>query len=214
MKQRTLDIKKDLFERHTDLTYLDEPITKAIALIVNLRKESTVILWGNGGSAADCEHIAGELLKSFELKRKLSEKMYKKLKDLYCDEGTFIADNLQQAVKAIPLTSFCAYNTAFLNDCNEKMMFAQLVNALGIKDDILISISTSGNSKNVVYASMLAKSMGIKVIALTGETGGKLKDIADITINVPSKRVYRIQEYHLPIYHLICLCVESELFEE
>ena len=140
--------------------------------------------------------------------------MYKKLKDIYGDEGTFIADNLQQAVKAIPLTSFCAYNTAFLNDCNEKMMFAQLVNALGIKDDILISISTSGNSKNVVYASMLAKSMGIKVIALTGETGGKLKDIADITINVPSKRVYRIQEYHLPIYHLICLCVESELFEE
>ena len=214
MKQRTLDIKKDFFERHTDLTYLDEPITKAIALIVNLKKENKILLCGNGGSAADCEHIAGELLKSFELKRKLSEKMYKKLKDLYGDEGTFIADNLQQAVKAIPLTSFCAYNTAFLNDCNEKMMFAQFVNALGIKDDILISISTSGNSKNVVYASMLAKSMGIKVIALTGETGGKLKDIADITINVPSKRVYRIQEYHLPIYHLICLCVESELFEE
>ena len=214
MKQRTLDIKKDFFERHTDLTYLDEPITKAITLIVNLKKENKILLCGNGGSAADCEHIAGEFLKSFELKRKLSEKMYKKLKDLYGDEGTFIADNLQQAVKAIPLTSFCAYNTAFLNDCNEKMMFAQLVNALGIKDDILISISTSGNSKNVVYASMLAKTMGIKVIALTGETGGKLKDIADITINVPSKRVYRIQEYHLPIYHLICLCVESELFEE
>ena len=214
MKQRTLDIKKDFFERHADLTYLDEPITKAIELIVDLKKENKILLCGNGGSAADCEHIAGEFLKSFELKRKLSEKMYKKLKDLYGDEGTFIADNLQQAVKAIPLTSFCAYNTAFLNDCNEKMMFAQLVNALGIKDDILISISTSGNSKNVVYASMLAKSMGIKVIALTGETGGKLKDIADITINVPSKRVYRIQEYHLPIYHLICLCVESELFEE
>lgn len=214
MKQRTLDIKKDFFERHTDLTYLDGSITKSIELIVDLKKENKILLCGNGGSAADCEHIAGELLKSFELKRKLSEKMYKKLKDLYGDEGTFIADNLQQAVKAIPLTSFCAYNTAFLNDCNEKMMFAQLVNALGIKDDILISISTSGNSKNVVYASMLAKSMGIKVIALTGETGGKLKDIADITINVPSKRVYRIQEYHLPIYHLICLCVESELFEE
>ncbi len=214
MKQRTLEIKKDFFERHTDLIYLDEQITKSIELIVDLKKENKILLCGNGGSAADCEHIAGELLKSFELKRKLSDKMYKKLKDSYGEEGTFIADNLQQAVKAIPLTSFCAYNTAFLNDCNEKMMFAQLVNALGIKDDILISISTSGNSKNVVYASMLAKTMGIKVIALTGETGGKLKDIADITINVPSKRVYRIQEYHLPIYHLLCLCVESELFEE
>lgn len=214
MKQRTLEIKKDFFERHTDLIYLDEQITKSIELIVDLKKENKILLCGNGGSAADCEHIAGELLKSFELKRKLSDKMYKKLKDSYGEEGTFIADNLQQAVKAIPLTSFCAYNTAFLNDCNEKMMFAQLVNALGIKDDILISISTSGNSKNVVYASMLAKTMGIKVIALTGETGGKLKDIADITINVPSKRVYRIQEYHLPIYHLLCLCIESELFEE
>ena len=214
MKQRTLEIKKDFFERHTDLMYLDEQITKSIELIVDLKKENKILLCGNGGSAADCEHIAGELLKSFELKRKLSDKMYKKLKDSYGEEGTFIADNLQQAVKAIPLTSFCAYNTAFLNDCNEKKMFAQLVNALGIKDDILISISTSGNSKNVVYASMLAKTMGIKVIALTGETGGKLKDIADITINVPSKRVYRIQEYHLPIYHLLCLCVESELFEE
>lgn len=214
MKQRTLEIKKDFFERHTDLIYLDEQITKSIELIIDLKKENKILLCGNGGSAADCEHIAGELLKSFELKRKLSDKMYKKLKDSYGEEGTFIADNLQQAVKAIPLTSFCAYNTAFLNDCNEKMMFAQLVNALGIKDDILISISTSGNSKNVVYASMLAKTMGIKVIALTGETGGKLKNIADITINVPSKRVYRIQEYHLPIYHLLCLCVESELFEE
>lgn len=214
MKQRTLEIKNDFFERHDDLKYLDAQITKSIELIVDLKKENKILLCGNGGSAADCEHIAGELLKSFELKRKLSDKMYKKLKDSYGEEGTFIADNLQQAVKAIPLTSFCAYNTAFLNDCNEKMMFVQLVNALGIKDDILISISTSGNSKNVVYASMLAKTMGIKVIALTGETGGKLKDIADITINVPSKRVYRIQEYHLPIYHLICLCVESELFEE
>lgn len=214
MKQRTLEIKKDFFERHKDLEYLNEQITQSIDLIVNMKKENKILLCGNGGSCADCEHIAGELLKSFELKRKLSDEMYKKLEENYGEDGTFIADNLQQGVKAIPLTSFCAYNTAFLNDCNEKMMFAQLVNALGIKDDILFSISTSGNSKNVVYASMLAKTMGIKVIALTGETGGKLKDIADITINVPSKRVYRIQEYHLPIYHLICLCVESELFDE
>lgn len=214
MKQRTIEIKNDFFERHQDLQYLEKPIMKTIEEIVSLKKENKVLLCGNGGSAADCEHIAGEFLKSFELKRKLSDKSYKKLEKEYGEDGVLIANNLQQGVKAIPLTSFCAYNTAFLNDCNEKMMFAQLVNSLGIDGDILISISTSGNSKNVVYASMLAKTMGIKVIALTGETGGKLKNIADILINVPSKRVYRIQEYHLPIYHLICLCVESELFEE
>ena len=214
MKQRTIEIKNDFFERHQDLKYLEKPIMKTIEEIVGLKKENKVLLCGNGGSAADCEHIAGEFLKSFELKRKLSDRSYKKLEKEYGEEGVLIANNLQQGVKAIPLTSFCAYNTAFLNDCNEKMMFAQLVNSLGIDGDILISISTSGNSKNVVYASMLAKTMGIKVIALTGETGGKLKNIADILINVPSKRVYRIQEYHLPIYHLICLCVESELFEE
>ncbi len=214
MKQRTLEIKKEFFERHMNLLYLDAQITKAIELIVNLKERNKILCCGNGGSAADCEHIAGELLKSFELKRKIPDKMYKNLIESYGEEGNFIADNLQQAVKVIPLTSFCAYNTAFLNDCNEQMLFAQLVNALGLKDDVLISISTSGNSKNVVYASMLAKTMGMKIIALTGETGGKLKDIADITINVPSNRTYRIQEYHLPIYHLICLCVESELFDE
>ena len=214
MKQRTIEIINDFFERHRDLKYLEQPIIKTVDEIVNLKKENKVMICGNGGSAADCEHIAGELLKSFELKRKLLDQTYKKLEETFGEDGILIAENLQQGVKAIPLTSFCAYNTAFLNDCNEKMLFAQLVNSLGIEGDVLIAISTSGNSKNILYASMLAKIMGIKVVALTGETGGKLKNFADILINVPSRRVYRIQEYHLPIYHLICLCVESELFEE
>ncbi len=213
MKQITKSYIDDFMNNRPELEYLRQPIIEAVKLIVKMKKENKVLLCGNGGSAADCEHIAGELLKSFALKRKLDQNLYDKLKDQYGEEGEFIADNLQQGVKAIPLTSFCAYNTAFLNDCNEKMLFAQLVNALGIEGDVLIGISTSGNSKNVVYACKLAKVLGIKVIALTGESGGILKNYADVLINVPSNVVYKIQEYHLPIYHVICLCVESELFD-
>lgn len=213
MKQITKSYINDFINNRPELEYLRQPIIEAVKLIVKMKKENKVLICGNGGSAADSEHIAGELLKSFALKRKVDQNLYDKLKDEYGDDGEFIADNLQQGVKAIPLTSFCAYNTAFLNDCNEKLMFAQLVNALGIEGDILIGISTSGNSKNVVYACKLAKVLGIKVIALTGESGGLLKNYADVLINVPSNVVYKIQEYHLPIYHVICLCVESELFD-
>lgn len=214
MKERTINLINEFMQNHSELKYLEKPITESIKAIVNMEDKNKIMLCGNGGSAADCEHIAGEFLKSFVLKRKLPHEKYVTLKDTYGEDGELIADNLQQGIKAIPLTSFCAYNTAFLNDCNEKMLYAQLVNSLGIKGDILIAISTSGNSKNVVYASMLAKTLGIKVIALTGETGGKLKNLADILIDVPSSIVYKVQEYHLPIYHLICLGAESELFEE
>lgn len=214
MKARTSNIINEFMQNHLELQHLEESITEAINIIFNMEEKNKIMLCGNGGSAADCEHIAGELLKSFVLKRKLTNERFKLLIDSYGEDGELIANNLQQGIKAIPLTSFCAFNTAFLNDCNEKMLYAQLVNSLGIKGDILIAISTSGNSKNVVYASMVAKSLGIKIIALTGETGGKLKDLADILIAVPSNVVHKVQEYHLPIYHLICLCVESELFEE
>ena len=213
MKEITTRYIDDFMDRFPELVYLRQPIIEAVNLIVGLGKQNKMLICGNGGSAADSEHIAGELLKAFTLKRKVDDELYAKLTDKYGEEGGFIADNLQKAVKAIPLTSFCAYNTAFLNDNNEKLMFAQLVNALGVEGDILFAISTSGNSKNVVYASKLAKVLGIKVIALTGEKGGALKDIADVLVNVPSNIVYRIQEYHLPVYHLICLCVESELFD-
>lgn len=202
----------DFLTKNEELEFLRKPIEDSVNLIVNMKKENKMLICGNGGSCADSEHIAGELLKSFMLKRELPEELREKLKKAYGAEGEFIASNLQCGVKAIPLTSFCAYNTAFLNDCSDKMLFAQLVNALGIEGDILFAISTSGNSANVLYAAKLAKVLGLKTIALTGSTGGKLKEIADVTINVPSNVVYRIQEYHLPIYHLICLCVEAELF--
>lgn len=212
MKERTLEILNNFFNQHNELKYLNEPICEVVSLIVGLKKENKIMVCGNGGSAADSEHIAGELLKSFCLKREISPEFAEKLNAF--DDGQYIAENLQQGIKCIPLTSFTAFNTAFANDCDEKMTFAQLVNVLGLEGDILLSISTSGNSKNVVYATKVAKAKGIKVVALTGESGGKLKDLADILINAPSNIVYKIQEYHLPLYHLICLCAESELFEE
>lgn len=214
MKTRTKDYILSFFKKHPELEYLNDEFVKTIELFTNLKTENKILVCGNGGSAADSEHIAGELLKSFCLKRQINTELKNKLTKTYPEEGEIISNNLQQGVKCIPLTSFTAYNTAFANDCDGNFVFAQLVNALGIEGDCLIAISTSGNSKNVVYAAKLAKVMGLKVVALTGSKGGKLKDIADVLFNVPSDVTFEIQEYHLPIYHLICLCVESELFEE
>ncbi len=214
MKDITVEYINNFIKNHPEMEYLRKNINETIEMIVELKKENKLMVCGNGGSAADSEHIAGEFLKSFLLKRPIPEDVRFKLKNDWGDEGLYIADNLQVGVKCIPLTSFTAFNTAFLNDCDGDMLFAQLVNALGIENDILIAISTSGNSKNVVFACKVAKTLGIKVVALTGESGGALAKIADVLINVPSNIVYKIQEMHLPIYHLICLCVESELFEK
>lgn len=213
MKQITKKQIENFFEEHKEFAYLQENVTKAIEMMANCTISNKILTCGNGGSAADSEHIAGELLKSFMLKRKIPVELRDKLVKEYGEDGLLIADNIQGGLKCIPLTSFCAFNTAFLNDCNEKMLFAQQVNALGDKDDILIAISTSGNSKNVCYAAQLAKVKGLKVIALTGRDGGKLKQIADVLINVPSSIVYKIQEMHLQVYHLLCLSVESERFD-
>lgn len=215
MKRNTELILNNFFKKYNQLKSLKQPIKDAIELIVSATlSNNKILVCGNGGSCADSEHISGELLKSFMLKRKLNNKMKSSLIKHFGEEGEYIANHLQEGVKCIPLTSFNAFNTAFSNDCEPSMNFAQLVNVLGDKNDILISISTSGNSKNVLLASKVAKAKEIKVIALTGESGGKLKDCADILINAPSNIVYEIQEYHLPIYHLICLCVETEIFDE
>lgn len=215
MKERTNNLLNEFYLRYPNLEYLKSPINKSINELVECYKNGRKILvCGNGGSCADSEHIAGELLKSFMLKRKIDVELEKKLKDSYSEEGEYIANNLQQGIKCIPLTSFSALNTAFANDCDEKMTFAQLTNVFGNNGDILIGISTSGNSKNVVYAAKVARVKNMKVIALTGESGGKLKDIADILLNVPSTETFKIQEYHLPIYHILCACIESEIFEK
>lgn len=213
MRDATLDTLQNFFTQHAELAFLRPQVHLCVEAIVSMHKRGNkLLLCGNGGSAADCEHIAGELLKSFCLKRAVGDDFRARLNDVDENNGDVIADNLQQAVKAIPLTGFFGYATAFHNDCDGQFVYAQLVNALGERGDVLFAISTSGNSASVFYAAQTAKAKGMTVVALTGATGGKLKGVCDLLINAPAKQVSQIQECHLPLYHAICLAVETELF--
>lgn len=214
MKRTTEKIINDFLNEHPKLNFLSQALIDAVCCLTATYGKNKILVCGNGGSAADSEHIAGEFLKSFVLKRPIDKILYDSICENNPEKGKFIADNLQAGIKCIPLTSFCAFNSAFLNDCPAELAFAQLVNVLGNTGDVLIAISTSGNAKNVCYAASVAKAKGIKIIALTGYKGGKLKDYADIHLNVPSDVTYVIQEMHLPVYHALCLAVENEIFGE
>ena len=171
-----------------------------------------LLIAGNGGSAADAEHIVGELMKAFKLPRLLSDDFKDRLINENVELGTILANNLQRALPAIALDGHFALSTAYMNDCEPLLCFAQQVNGFGNKNDIFLGISTSGNSKNILFASICAKAKGMKVIGLTGEKDSKLSEIADICIKAPSKETYMIQEYHLPIYHCLCLMLEDKFF--
>lgn len=195
-----------LIERYPSLALCREDIEKTVdALLEMYRAGGKLLLCGNGGSCSDCEHISGELLKGFLLARKpLPEEV------LGLDES--IASALQRGIPAVPLTSLTAVSTAFANDVAPENIFAQLVFALGGKNDVVLGISTSGNSGNVLRAIKTAKVRGIKTVALTGAKGGKLNEIADICIKVPECETFKVQELHLPVYHAICAEVEEVLF--
>ena len=174
-----------------------------------------LITCGNGGSATDALHIVGELMKGFALPRKIADFDKKFTADLeknFPNDAEYFKKNLQCALPAISLVGETALTTAFANDQAPDLSFAQQIFGIGKRGDILFAISTSGNSANVIYAVEVAKILGITTIALTGQTGGKLKNLADIAICVPSKVTYQIQEFHLPIYHAICLAAENEFF--
>lgn len=199
----------NLTERYPELAPLKEKIGAAIDMIIESYKNGgKVLLCGNGGSAADSEHISGELLKGFmELRRPEGDELAALTEALGED-----AVKLQRGVAAVPLTSLSASLSAFANDVDPELVFAQLTYALGKKGDVLICLSTSGNSKNVVKAAKVAKALGIKTIGMSGESGGAFLSICDITVNAPSRETYKVQEYHLPIYHAICAEVERILF--
>ena len=193
-----------------DLKLATEKICSAFAA------GNKIITCGNGGSAADALHIVGELMKGFALPRKISDFNKKFTADLeknFPDHAEYFKKNLQCALPAISLVGETALTTAFANDNAPDLSFAQQLFGIGRRGDILIVISTSGNSANVLYAVEVAKVLGVTSIALTGEGGGKLKNLADISICAPSKITYKIQEFHLPIYHAICLAAENEFFE-
>ena len=187
-------------------------IENAVEAILAMHKSGgKLLLCGNGGSAADCEHIAGELLKGFLLLRTPQGELYDQLAE---ELGEADAKKLQRGVSAVPLPSLAGVGSAFCNDVDPALVYAQLVLALGREEDMLLCISTSGNSKNVVQAAKTAKALSVKTVALTGATGGKLKDLCDISICVPETETYRVQEYHLPVYHAVCAQVEEILFGE
>lgn len=201
----------ELCERYPALAGVKNEVEAAINTIISAyRLGGKILLCGNGGSAADCEHISGEFLKGFIMKREpVGEELAALSSELKED-----AIKLQRGVPAIPLSSLSASLTAFMNDVDPSLVYAQLVYALGKSGDVLIALSTSGNSKNIVSAVKCAKALGIKTVALTGKCGGVLASLADLTVKVPENETYKVQEYHLPVYHAICADVEDVLFGE
>lgn len=173
-----------------------------------------LLVCGNGGSAADSLHIVGELMKGFALSRKLSADWEEKFKQVCPEMAPYLMENLQGALPAISLVSETALSTAYANDQAPDLSFAQQVLGQGKAGDVLLCISTSGNSTNVLYAAAVARAMELRVIGLAGQGGGRLKGLSDVCICAPSRITYQIQEYHLPIYHALCLALEREFFGE
>lgn len=203
----------ELLSRYPQLTKCQNEIKKATTAMIDCYKNGgKILLCGNGGSCADCDHIVGELMKGFIKKRPLSTEQKAQMKNLYplLEEETL--SKLQGGLPAISLPSMTALNSAFCNDVDPELIYAQSVMALGKKNDVLIALSTSGNAKNVFSAAKVAKGLGIRVIALTGKTGGMLKECSDICITVPETETYKVQELHLPVYHYLCAAVEDVFF--
>ena len=194
-----------LYERYPALCACREDIENAMELLINTyRNGGKILVCGNGGSAADSEHIVGELMKGFVSKRPVTDARI----------PAQLRQRLQGALPAISLPSQCAVLSAFINDVDPQMMYAQLVYGYGKPQDLLIGLSTSGNSQNVVTATMVAKAIGMKVISLTGAKFSKLQELSDVTIRVPETETFMVQEYHLPVYHYLCAGVEQAMFGE
>ena len=203
----------ELMERYPSLTACKKEIEEAAkAWIACYENGGKLMACGNGGSCADSEHIVGELMKGFLKKRPLSEEKLAEMKKNNPDVPEEWLAKLQGGLPAFALPSFGALNTAFCNDVDPELIYAQPLMGMGKPGDILVCISTSGNSKNVVAAAQVGKALGLQVIALTGQTGGKLKNIADICICVPETETFKVQELHLPVYHYLCAETEAHFY--
>ena len=202
-----------LVERYPSLESAENDIVAAYLLLEeSYENGGRLLVAGNGGSAADAEHIVGELMKGFKLPRKPKTDFAEKLVEENQELGSVLAENLQGALPAIALDGHPALSTAYMNDCEPLLCFAQQVNGYGKPGDVFLGISTSGNSKNVLYAATTAHAKGMKVIGLTGAKDSKLKDMSDVCIKAPQTETYMIQELHLPIYHCLCLMLEDKFF--
>lgn len=212
MKENVKSVLNELLNRYPALREQEENIIAAFEILKTRYAEGNKLLvCGNGGSAADSEHIVGELMKKFKKPREIESVIAKKLAT-FGTEGEKLAGVLEGALPAISLTSHIALSTAFANDKEPTAAFAQQVYGLGVCGDVLICISTSGNSENCYLAAITAKAKWIKVISLTGKTEGKLSSVSDVTVFAPETETYKVQEFHLPIYHALCAMLEEEFF--
>ena len=215
MESRIIKHVANLLDSHPELQVCKEDIMKAYELLEKAYMSGRKLLVsGNGGSASDAEHIVGELMKEFKLKRRVFGEQADALKKIDPEMGQVLADHLQGALPAISLTSHSSLTTAFINDGMPELVFAQQLNGYGRAGDVYLGISTSGNSKNVLYAAVNAKAKGMKVIGLTGAKENQLMKFADVCIRVPETETYKIQELHMPVYHCLCLMLEDKFFGE
>ena len=213
MEENIIKILDNLISRYPELDTAYDNIWNTYKILEEAYSSGRKLLVAvNGGSAADSEHIVGELMKGFVKPRKLEKEACDRLKSIDEKLGTVLADNLQGALPSIAVTGHVGLSTAYLNDCNPLLSFAQQVNGFGREGDVFLGISTSGNSENILYALVTAKAKGMKTIGLSGRDGGKMKEFCDEIIIVPEKETFKIQELHLPVYHAICLMLEERFF--
>lgn len=213
MRERTKLLFSEFFENNKALWACESEINKAFLILLEAYKNNKKLMCcGNGGSAADCEHTVGELMKGFRLKRGLKECDKKRFSGV--ENGEYICENLQGALRAVSLVSQSGLMTAYINDVKSDLVFAQQVFGYADSGDVLLAFSTSGNSENVYNAAVTARALDCKVVSITGKDGGKLKKTSDACVVLPSFDTARVQEYTLPVYHVLCAALESEFFDE
>lgn len=213
MEERLKKHVELLSSRYPKLKMIEEKIIAAYETMERCySNDHKLLIAGNGGSAADAEHVAGELMKRFKTPRPIPDALADKLKSIDVVRGAALAKNLERSLMAIPLVAHEALSTAYINDADGQGVFAQQLYGFGRLGDVFLGISTSGNSQNIVNAAVVAKALGIEVIGLTGADGGELAGMADVAVKVPETETYMIQELHLPIYHCWCLMLEDRFF--
>lgn len=221
MERKVKNMLDNNLQKHIDLlmarypvleTCKDDIIESYLIMEESYARGGKLLIAGNGGSAADSEHIAGELMKRFKTPRPVSAEFAKKLKEVDSERGAMLAQNLECGLMAIPLVAHEALTTAYINDVDGLGVFAQQLFGYGREGDVFLGISTSGDSRNIMNATVVARASGIKVIGLTGAKGGELAQVADVAVKVPEIETYMIQELHLPIYHCWCLMLENRFF--
>ena len=202
-----------LIKRYPALKVAEEDIKQAYFLLKErYERGGKLLIAGNGGSAADAEHITGELMKRFSIPRPLPDDMAEKLKAIDPERGTYLTENLERPLTAIPLVAHEALTTAYINDVDAKGVFAQQLYGYGREGDVFFAITTSGNSENILCAAVAAKALGMRVLGLTGSAGGKLASLADVLIRAPATETYQAQEFHMPVYHCLCQMLEDYFF--